>query len=247
VLYCGKKNVISCIAAMKVTFYFDVFSPYSLFAWKVLERYKEVWDAEIHLVPVALGAVLRESKNQPPASVPARAKYMRGDLDRNAATFGVPILPVPSNMLTDVSRNAIRCQRLIVACQLDGMDVVTLVDSLAEGIHVNKSFRTKDNSLVAIDDAFLRSCCVNAKVEDYKISTLLETSRTKEVKDIVLSNSRNAVKAGAFGVPTMLIEGGVAPFEEPFTVFGSDRFEQVACCCAKPYAGLNPEQTLSNL
>lgn len=52
-----------------VTFYYDVISPFSLFAFDILRRYQSKWGIEIIYKPAFLGGVMAASKNQPPANV----------------------------------------------------------------------------------------------------------------------------------------------------------------------------------
>lgn len=59
---------------MRVTLYFDVVSPYTALAWKVLMRYKPIWEFELVLKPVFLGGVMKVGDNPcPPPSLTAAA------------------------------------------------------------------------------------------------------------------------------------------------------------------------------
>jgi glutathione S-transferase kappa 1 len=100
---------------MKVRYMFDVLSPYSALATKVLLRYKTAWGMQLELVPVFLGGIMHATGNKPPAMLPARAAFTGKDLERQAKLFRVPMLPTPSNFFSNVARDTIQCQRLLCA------------------------------------------------------------------------------------------------------------------------------------
>lgn len=101
----------------RITFYFDCISPYTAFAWKVLRRYRDLWNLELTAKPVLLAGIMQGSSNKPPGLVPARAQFMLHDLERNARFFEVPLLPVPLNFLSEVAKQSVLTQRLICAAQ----------------------------------------------------------------------------------------------------------------------------------
>ena len=51
---------------------------------------------ETHAALPVLG-IMTGASNQPPAMVPARGQFLAADLQRNAALFQAPLLPLPSN------------------------------------------------------------------------------------------------------------------------------------------------------
>jgi len=187
--------------------------------------------------------------NKPPAMLPARAVMQAADCARNAALFDVPLLPTPANFFTEVARTVLQCQRVLVAAQQlekEGkvnIDMFALIDSLSEGVHLDKSKRTAENNLL-IDDSFLASCCANAGIAEDVTQELLANRSSKDVKAALQKNTEDAIAAGAYGAPFMLIEGGQAPFDNQFAIFGSDRFEQIAYMCGKPWYGPQPSRQM---
>jgi len=183
---------------------------------------------------------MKSTGNKPPAMLPARSVFMSQDLDRNAAHFNVPLLPTPSNFFSEVARDVIQCQRLLIASQNNkGIDTLTLIDSLTDGVHTKSEFRDTDNNL-KIDENFLIKSCESAGLTSDQIKELLQDITSKEVKAKLISNTEQAVEAGAYGSPTMIIHPTNGA--DSFFVFGSDRFEQIAHVCGKTYLGPDPSR-----
>ena len=61
---------------------FDIVSPASYFAWKVLPRIAEAAGAEMVWTPMFLGGVMQAQGNRPPATVAAKGRWMGRDLAR---------------------------------------------------------------------------------------------------------------------------------------------------------------------
>mmetsp|Transcript_30681 Transcript_30681/g.49247 ORF Transcript_30681/g.49247 Transcript_30681/m.49247 type:complete len:239 (-) Transcript_30681:7-723(-) len=229
---------------MKIRYFFDVISPYSCLSWKVLRRYRSIWNMDVELVPVFLGGVMKATGNQPPAMLPARAVMVANDLNRSSLLYNVPLLGTPTNFFSGAARNVIHCQRLLVAAQLrniGGDKVERLVDALTDAIHINESFRSDGNNL-DINENFLERCCASAGFDSELTATLLSDRNTPDVKSGLIANTEGACEAGMYGSPTMLVYGGKGDFSEPFLVFGSDRFEQIAFLCEKPWYGPDPSR-----
>ena len=105
---------------LKITLFFDTISPYSLYCWQSLLRYKTRWNLELDLKPVFLGGIMKGANNSPPATLPARARFQMEDLQRNNGLFGVEILPTPANFFSEAARNVLNVQRMLIGRMLDG-------------------------------------------------------------------------------------------------------------------------------
>eukprot|EP00299_Pterocystis_sp_00344_P006691 c1865_g1_i1.p1 GENE.c1865_g1_i1~~c1865_g1_i1.p1 ORF type:complete len:235 (-),score=49.08 c1865_g1_i1:19-723(-) len=229
----------------KIVLYLDCISPYTYLAWPVLLRYRPIWNFELVLKPFFLGGVMVSTGNKPPATLPQKAKFMNHDLVRNADMFDIPLLQAPSNFFSEVARKIILVQRAIVALQVLGLSqnlVEQSVSELMAAVHQDKSLRTPTNSL-DVNEELVAGSLRRAGLDDATIQKVLEKAQSQEVKDQLTQNTTEAVEFGAFGSPTMIVHGGKAPFEKPFMVFGSDRFEQIAHCLGKPWLGHQPKTT----
>jgi 2-hydroxychromene-2-carboxylate isomerase len=73
-----------------VEFFYDFGSPATYIAFKRLPVIAAERGAQIVWRPMLLGGVFKAAGNASPVSVPAKGKWMMGDLQRWAAKFGVP-------------------------------------------------------------------------------------------------------------------------------------------------------------
>lgn len=82
----------------KITLYYDVVSPYSWFGFITLQRYKQIWNAQVDFQPIFLGAVMQATGNKPPATNPAKGKHLVKDLQLNNDLFkpSIPLLKFPT-------------------------------------------------------------------------------------------------------------------------------------------------------
>ena len=73
-----------------IEMYYDVASPYAYLALTQIEALAARHQRELVYKPMLLGKVFEATGNRMPAAVPAKGKYMMGDLQRWAAFYGVP-------------------------------------------------------------------------------------------------------------------------------------------------------------
>lgn len=223
-----------------VELYFDTISPYSFFAFEVLVRYSSVWDIDLKLVPVFLGGVMAGSGNQPPALVPVKAKYMKEDLQRCADYFHVPRIPeLPSNFFA-IARD-LRMQRCL--CALDCLGYPPdLHRAVARQfflyIHSYTSSRDRNNN-IALTEKSLLSTLVAAGMEHTDAERILAHSTHAEAKETLKHNTEIALERGAFGSPTIIVNGKL--------FFGSDRFDLIAHELRQKWMGPTPIKHCSAL
>ena len=72
-----------------VDFYFDYGSPATYLAWTQIDNIINEANAKLNMIPMLLGGVFKETGNASPASVPAKSKWMNGDLRKHAEIYGV--------------------------------------------------------------------------------------------------------------------------------------------------------------
>ena len=73
-----------------IEFHFDFGSPTAYLAFTQLKIIAERNKTVIEYYPILLGGVFKATGNNPPASVPAKGKYMMTDLQRYADKYRVP-------------------------------------------------------------------------------------------------------------------------------------------------------------
>ena len=184
-------------------FYFDFGSPTTYLAHKRLQQLTAQYDLSVDYIPVLLGGIFKATGNTTPAALPAKGMYMMGaDLPRFARRYNVPLNPnpfFPINTL-NLMRAAIAAQRL--GCFESYVDAVFDAVWVA-GLNMGEA------------DVVGQVLADN----DLDAAALLSLSQDPEVKAQLISNTEAAVERGAFGAPTMFMDG------EMF--FGQDRLDFV--------------------
>lgn len=206
-------------AVSNVIFYFDFVSPYSYMAFTMLQHLQPSWRLSLQLRPVRLPHIIKATHNAPPASVPARAAFLAKDLPRTGQLHGIPFNP-PQGFLSVSMRSA---GLAIVAAQSlgwSGERVCQLATCIWQEFFAKGNrqwFTEKPSDLQPLLETVF-------KANDAR--DLLDEASKEETLEELLANTHDAIEAGAFGVPTMLVKRGSDGVTEFF--FGSDRFHHVA-------------------
>ena len=77
----------------RLEFFFDYVSPFSYLANSQLPGIAQRTGAELVYRPMFLGGVMQATGNQPPATLPARAKYMPRDIQRWVRRYRIEFAP----------------------------------------------------------------------------------------------------------------------------------------------------------
>lgn len=185
----------------QLDFYFDFVSPAAYLAYKRLQQLQAQYDLTVNAIPFFLGGVFKAAGNTSPIGVPAKAKYMQEqDLPRFARRYQVafrfsPFFPC----------NTLQALRGAIA---------------AERLHFGEAYRDALFDAFWVDgknlaDPEVVAACLQAKGLDS--DNLLALSQDPEIKQQLMANTTQAVERGAFGAPTMFMNG------EMF--FGQDRLD----------------------
>ena len=189
--------------------YLDVASPFGYLALTQLGAFAAM-GAEIRLIPILLGALFRDlgQVDVPLFAMPAaKARYVSLDMQRWARWWGVPFAQP-----TKFPQRTVTAQRLIL---LAGDFEAALALALALGRAMWAEGRDLE------DPATLRTILehVGLPIE------LVEQTQRPEVKARLVDNTAAARTAGAFGVPTFVVDG-------KHLFWGQDRLDQVAMTLA---------------
>ena len=186
--------------AKNIEFYFDFGSPTAYLAYTQLQLIAEKNKINLEYYPILLGGVFKATGNNPPASVPAKGKYMMVDLQRFADKYKVPYKRNPYFPV-----NTLSLMRGAVSYQEDG-DFLKYVNVMFKNMWIEPKNLNDDEVLkkVLIDNNF--------DADDF-----IKRISDQNTKNKLISNTENAVKKGAFGAPTIFVG------DEMF--FGQDRME----------------------
>lgn len=189
----------------QVEFLFDFGSPTAYLAYTQLPRISAECGAQILWRPILLGGVHKASGNASPITVPAKGRWMFGDISRWAQRYGVPF-----KMNPDFPINTIALMRGAVGVQMKMPDdFMKYVDALYMAMW------SEPRNLG--EPAEVASVLKKAGLDAEKVFSLVAE---QDVKDKLKENSDNAVARGVFGAPTFFVG------DEMF--FGQDRLEFVA-------------------
>ena len=186
--------------AKNIEFHFDFGSPTAYLAFTQLKIIAERNKTKIEYFPSLLGGVFKATGNNPPASVPAKGKYMMIDLQRFADKYGVPYERNPYFPV-----NTLTLMRGAVSYQDDG-DFIKYTEVMFKNMWIEPKNLNDEDELkkVLIENNF--------DVDDF-----IRRTTDQNVKDKLISNNENAVKKGVFGAPTIFVG------DQMF--FGQDRME----------------------
>jgi 2-hydroxychromene-2-carboxylate isomerase len=186
----------------RLEFFYDYVSPFSYLADSQLAAVAKRTRAEVVYRPFFLGGVMQATGNRPPATLPARAAYMAKDIPRWVRRYGVPFTFNPSFPI-----NTLHAMRGALAAQEQGAFP-------AYHAALFRAAWAEPRNLG--DPAELRDVIAKAGLD---AEAILARAGAEEVKERLKANTAEAVERGAFGAPTLFVDG------EMF--FGNDRLDFV--------------------
>ena len=185
---------------------FDFVSPNAYLIWQPLKDIAEKHGATIEITPAFLGGMHKLTGNAPPfirdAEVKGKNEYAMLELGRFVKKHGLSKFKMnphfPFNTITllrmlialEPARRAEFIELLLPPIWEDGLDVT-------DGETLGKILQ--DGGFVAVD--------------------LLAQTQDPAIKQALIDNTENAVARGAFGIPTMYIDGEM--------YFGKERLGQI--------------------
>lgn len=182
--------------------FFDFGSPATYLAWTQLPRLAAKYNATLIWRPMLLGAVFKATGNQSPAMNPAKGRYMLIDFQRYAKHYDVPMKFNPFFPI-----NTMTLMRGAVALQ-DDPRFDDYLQTVFKAIWVDE--QNMGQPEVVAD--------VLAKA-GFDANALLTKCSDEAVKGKLKTNTEEAVARGAFGAPTVYVDG------EMF--FGQDRLPMI--------------------
>ncbi len=187
-----------------IEFFFDFGSPTSYLAYTQLPRIAAETGAELVWRPMLLGGVFKATGNASPVMVPAKGRWMFGDIARWAKRYGVPLAMNPHFPI-----NTLTVMRGAAGLQLrESEDFARYVALIYRAMWVAPRNLGDATELAAVlSEAGFDAAAFAAMVAD------------AEVKASLVANTEEAVARGVFGAPTMFVG------DQMF--FGQDRLEFV--------------------
>jgi 2-hydroxychromene-2-carboxylate isomerase len=185
---------------------FDFVSPNAYLIWQPLKDLAEKHGATIAITPAFLGGMHKLTGNAPPfirdAEVKGKNEYAMLELGRFVKKHGLSKF----KMNPHFPFNTITLLRMLVA--LDPAKRAEFIETLLPPIWEQGLDVTDGETLGKIlqDDGF-------------EAADLLAQTQDPAVKQALIDNTENAVERGAFGIPTIYIDGEM--------YFGKERLGQI--------------------
>lgn len=172
-------------------FFFDIASGYSYLASSQVQPLSQRTGVRARWRPFLLGAAFKETGNDTPARIPAKAAWLVRDMALWARQYGMP-LTFPSRF----PFNSVTALRLLVAAgRMYGDDAVP---RLAPALFEAAWGLDQDIN----DAAVLARCAAQAGFDAAAVTAAVGTAETK---DALRANTEEAVRRGVFGAPAFFV------------------------------------------
>ena len=186
-------------------FFFDFGSPTSYLAFTQVPRIAAERGARVAWRPMLLGGVFKATGNASPVSVPAKGRWMSGDIALWARRWGVPFVFNPAFPI-----NTLTMMRGATGLQMRQPDRF-----LAYCDAVYRALWQQQRNLG--DAAVLAATLAEAGFDAEAFMAMVADA---EVKAALVATTEEAVARGVFGAPTC--------FVGPAMFFGQDRLDFVS-------------------
>ena len=166
----------------KIEFYFDVVSPYSYFASKLICEVVKKNNAILNWKPILLGGIFKAIGSPiAPGLAPEKKPYLIKDLERISNYYKIPF-----KMPSEFPISSLLAMRVLSSLKVNNIH-----------FYAQKIFEAywKDNKNIA--DKEVLTALIH--------SNSVEKANMQEIKDKLFNNTEAAVKRGIFGAPTFFI------------------------------------------
>lgn len=178
------------MSGREIEFFFDVGSSYSYLAATQMPLVAQRTDTPVRWRPFLLGAVFKATGNDLPIRIPAKAKWMLGDMHAWSKHYGIQFtMPSRFPLVT------LRAQRLLAAVERTHPSAVpTVARALFDAFWTRDEDPTSDPVITAALTA-----------ADLDAAPLIAAIEAQETKDHLRATTDEAVRRGAFGAPAMFV------------------------------------------
>jgi len=190
-----------------IDFYFDFSSPYGYLASKRIEKIAEAHDHEVVWHPILLGAIFKVTGQAPLIEAPLKGDYAVMDFARSAREHKLVY-----NHPDTFPIGAVAACRAALWLRNNDNASNTLSTKFIQSVYHAYFVDGKD----VTDNSVLAELAETLGIDTSK---MLAALTEQSVKDALRSEVENAIAAGVFGSPVMIVN------EEVF--WGHDRLEQL--------------------
>jgi 2-hydroxychromene-2-carboxylate isomerase len=185
-------------------FFFDFGSPASYLAYTQLPKLVAETGATLVLRPMLLGGVFKATGNSSPVTVPAKGRWMLGDLRRWAQRYGVAFKFNPSFPI-----NTLTLMRGAAGLQLRQPERLTA--------YCDAVFAALWQQQLNLGDPAVAAATLAAA--GFEAESLMALAAAPDVKAALVAATEEAVARGVFGAPSCFVGSEM--------YFGQDRLDFV--------------------
>lgn len=173
-------------------FFFDFISHNAWLAWNRMPALAERHGLILEPVPVLFAAMLKAHGQVGPAELPPKRDWMLWNVLRKARQHGIPMAPPHSHPFNPLLPLRVAC------CELPRAQRRDLIHRLFRATWAEGRAVAEEQTVADI----IAEAGLNADL-------LLAEARTEPVKARLRDNTDAALKAGVFGVPSMMVRGEI--------------------------------------
>jgi len=172
-----------------IRFYFDFISPNAWLAWERIGPIAARHGRTVVPVPVLFAALLKASGRPGPAEVPAMWRWMCANVLRKGVLLGIPMKPPPSHPFNPLI--ALRAASL----PMQDAERAAAVDALFRAVWAGGPGVESEQTVATV--------LTRAGLDG---EAMVAQARTQGAKDRLRRQTDEAIAAGAFGVPTAIVD-----------------------------------------
>ncbi|KAJ5766080.1 uncharacterized protein N7511_003696 [Penicillium nucicola] len=179
------------MADPKITFYFDIGSPFSCIAFHVLRNSPVFSTCEVEFVPILFRDLMQACKNTPPIAVKNKFEWINRERIYWARRFNVPMSEaIPKGFPAPT----VEAQLVLGAITTHAPEkLVSVTDKIYRGFWENGDSNVLNfTGLIPILEEALGTDSA---------SNIVELSKTADMKSTLEENTQKAFVSGAFGLP----------------------------------------------
>ncbi|KAL6156449.1 hypothetical protein ACJBU6_05571 [Exserohilum turcicum] len=175
----------------KITFYFDIVSPFAYIAYYIFKTSPVFNQVEITHVPVFLGGLMHATGNVAPMNVKNKGKWIERERKRFTTAFQIPFSATP---IPNFPIFTLPMQRALTALSLSHPHKLdAAMDLIWQNFWATYNEPEKPENLRALLTTVLGS--------EVEAQDVMERAKSEQVKKLLTERTMRAFDEGAFGLP----------------------------------------------
>lgn len=171
-------------------FYFDYISPYAYIGWTQIHTLATKHGRTVKPIPILFGALLNESGRLGPAETPLMRRWVGKNILRKCHELGIPLAAPATHPFNPLL--ALR----VTALDMTDEQRHQLIDLLFQATWAS----SQDVTAPEVVGTLLEQVGLDSEAGFAQV-------QQPNIKERIKQNTTQAIEAGAFGVPTVVVDG----------------------------------------